>query len=101
MGYWKSDIKELAADDPKTQSLIRCHMRIDKDYTRDIITLDEKEALYVKSKNLYNAAQKNPNMSFEKFDEQLQSCNLYPKCNVVRKTRKRGRPKKNTEEVSQ
>ena len=101
MGYWKSDIKELAADDPKTQSLIRCHMRIDKDYTRDIITLDEKEALYVKSKNLYNAAQKNPNMSFEKFDEQLQSCNLYPKCNVVRKTRKRGRPKKNAEEVCQ
>ena len=42
-----------------------------------------------------------PNMSFEKFDEQLQSCNLYPKCNVVRKTRKRGRPKKNAEEVSQ
>lgn len=94
LGYHRNGIKELTADNPKAQSLHRCYLRIDKDYSRGIISEDEKKLLYRKAQDLYHEASIRSGTSNEAFEETLASKNLYALCNVERVTAPRGRPKK-------
>lgn len=93
LGYHFRGIKEVAVDNPKVQSLHRCYLRIDKDYSRGIITAEEKEILYAKAKDLHHEAKINPEISNDDFEKSLASKNLYPLCGVVRRTKPRGRPR--------
>lgn len=93
LGYHYKGVKETVADNPKAQSLNRCYKRIDKDLSRRIITAEEREILYAKAKDLYHHAKITPGISNEEFEKSLASGNLYPLCNVIRKTNPRGRPK--------
>ena len=93
LGYRRKGIKELQADNPKAQSLRRCYLRIDKDLSRGVITRQEKEKLYSMARDLYYDATVKSGTSNEEFEDQLASKNLYPLCNIVRKTNPRGRPK--------
>jgi hypothetical protein len=93
LGYHRKGIKELQADNPKAQSLRRCYLRIDKDLSRGVITRKEKEKIYRTAQDLYYDATTKSGTYNEEFEQQLASKNLYPLCNVVRKTKPRGRPK--------
>ena len=93
LGYHRKGIKELQADNPKAQSLRRCYLRIDKDFSRGVITQEEKYKLYRTAQDLYYDATVRSGTSNEEFEDQLASKNLYPMCDVVRKTKPRGRPK--------
>lgn len=93
LGYRKRGIKETVPDNPKAQSLKRCLVRIDKDCERKIITAEEKELLTKTAKDLYHHAITRSSVSYEEFEESLASKNLYSKCGVIRKTKRRGRPK--------
>lgn len=95
LGYHRKGIKELQADNPKAQSLHRCYLRIDKDLSRGVITRRDKEKLYRKAQDLYYDATVRSGTSNEDFENRLASKNLYPLCNVIRKTKPRGRPKSN------
>ena len=52
------------------------------------------QKLYDEVNNLYHEHNMYGLSTYEEFDELLQSKNLYPMFNVVRKTRPVGRPKK-------
>lgn len=95
LGYHRKGIKELQADNPKAQSLHRCYLRIDKDLSRGVITHRDKEKLYRKAQDLYYDATVRSGTSNEDFENNLASKKLYPLCNVIRKTKPRGRPKSN------
>ena len=94
LGYHYNGIKEAVQDNPKAQSLRRCLGRIEKDYSRGIISEEEKERLSDKARDLFHAARTKPGITNEEFEASLQSKNLYPLCNVQRVTKPRGRPKK-------
>ena len=84
LGYRIRGVKETAADSPLTQALSRCYQRIDKDKARGIITAEE----------LYHEARTQPGMPYEVFNESLATRNLYPLCDVQRKSKPVGRPRK-------
>ena len=96
MGYHLRGVKEVAADDPKTQSLAHCLQRLEKDLSRGVITVKEHEKLTRKAKDLYHEARLSPKMTYQAFEKSLDSKNLYRICNVIRKSKPRGRPKKET-----
>lgn len=96
MGYYLKGVKEIAADDPKTQSLVRCLKRLEKDLSRGTITVKEHGKLTRKAKDLYHEARLSPKMTYQSFEKSLESKNLYRVCNVIRKSKPRGRPKKET-----
>ena len=93
LGYHRKGIKELQADNPKAQSLRRCYLRIDKDLSRGVITHKEKDKLYRTAQDLYYDATTQSGTTNDEFEAQLASKNLYPMCDVVRRTKPRGRPK--------
>lgn len=93
LGYRKRGIKEIIADNPKAQSLQRCLDRIEKDCTRKIITAEEKEMLSQKARDMYHRAVTKSGVSNEDFEKTLATKELNPKCGVIRKTKRRGRPK--------
>ena len=93
LGYHLNGIKDAVGDDPKAQSLRRCKLRIDKDFSLGIISDKDRERLYRKARDLYHAARVRPGVSNEEFEESLASENLYPLCHVERHAKKRGRPK--------
>ncbi len=93
LGYRKRGIKETVPDNPKAQSLKRCLVRIEKDCERKIITPEEKELLTSTAKDMYHSATRRSGISNEEFEESLASKNLYSKCGVERKSKRRGRPK--------
>ena len=94
LGYHFKRIKEMADDNPRSQSLRRCFQRIDRDVSRNVITAEDKVVLYKKAKDLFHAAETEAGTSYESFEQMLQSENLYPLCGVVRKSKPRGRPKR-------
>lgn len=87
-------VKETAADSPLTQALSRCYQRIDKDKARGIITAEEQMRLRAKAEELYHEARTQPGMPYEAFNESLATKNLYPLCDVQRKSKPVGRPRK-------
>lgn len=93
LGYRKRGIKEIIADNPKAQSLQRCLDRIEKDCTRKIITAEDKELLNKTVRDMYHCAVTQPGISNDEFEKSLATNVLYPKCGVIRKTKRRGRPK--------
>lgn len=94
LGYHYNGIKEAVGDNPKAQSLRRCLARIEKDYSRGIISDEEKERLSDKARDMFHTAQTEAGISNEEFEESLQTKNLYPLCDVERLTNPRGRPAK-------
>lgn len=94
MGFRYRKQAEKKEDDPKAQSLQRCLRRIDQDVSRGIITDEERQKLRAKAKELFHQARIRSGTTNEEFETMLRSENLYPACNVIRKTRPRGRPKK-------
>ena len=93
LGYHRMGIKELTPDNPKAQSLKRCYQRIDKDCSRYIISVEDRDKLYAKAKELYFEATTGSGVSNDDFEAKLASKNLYALCGVVRKTKPRRRPK--------
>lgn len=94
MGYQKSRKKEQPEDDPKADSLRRCLNRIATDCYRNNITEEERDLLKAKARALYHEAKIRAGVTYEEFEKSLASANLYPLCNVVRKTNPVGHPKK-------
>lgn len=94
LGYHFKGIKEAAGDSPRANSLRRCCQRIDRDCSRGNITREEKKRLYKKAKDLFHQAETRPGSSYEDFEESLASKNLYPLCGVVRRSTRKGRPKR-------
>lgn len=94
LGYHFKRVKEMADDNPRSQSLRRCFQRIDRDVSRNAITAEDKVVLYKKAKDLFHAAETEAGTSYEAFEQMLQSENLYPLCGVVRRSKPRGRPKR-------
>lgn len=97
MGYRKSRRKEQPQDDPKADSLRRCLNRITQDCSRKIITAEERDRLKTKAHELYHEAKIRSGVTYEEFEKSLASGNLYPLCNVKRKSNPVGHPK--TEKV--
>ena len=94
IGRRRRGIKELRKDDPKSRALVRCLDRIDRDLSRGCITEADRETLRKKANDLFTSALRNSRMTADAFDKSLQSKALYPLCGVVRKSKPRGRPKK-------
>jgi hypothetical protein len=94
MGYRNRGIKEAAGDNPKHGSMQLAFGRIEKDYSRDIISEDDRDRLFSLVRDLYNEAMATSKYSNDEFDILLQTKNLYPMLQIVRKTKPRGRPKK-------
>lgn len=94
LGYSMRGIKEGAEDSPLTQALYRCFQRIDKDKTRGAITAEEREVLREKAKELYHEARVTAGTTYAAFNESLSKENLYPLCGVQRRSKPRGRPRK-------
>ena len=97
MGYRSRGVKETARDNPKHGSLLRALSRIEKDYSRKIITETERNDLFKLSRDLYNESMTSTKYNNDDFEELLQSEKLYTKLGIVRKTKPRGRPKKASE----
>ena len=93
MGYQRSRKKEQPEDDPKADSLRRCLNRITQDCSRNIITPEERDLLKAKANELYHEAKIRSGVTYEEFEKSLASRNLYPLCNVVKKSNPVGRPK--------
>ena len=96
LGYRLRGVKEEAEDSPLAQALYRCFQRIDKDRSRNVITAEERMLLREKAQELYHSARTKPRTSYEAFNASLSKENLYLLCGVQRKSRPRGRPKRNT-----
>ena len=96
LGYRLRRVKEEAEDSPLAQALYRCFQRIDKDRSRGNITAEERTLLREKAQELYHTARTKPGTSYEAFNTSLSTEELYPLCGVQRKSRPRGRPKRNT-----
>ena len=96
LGYRIRGVKEEAEDSPLAQALYRCFQRIDKDRSRGNITVEERTLLREKAQELYHTARTKPGTSYEAFNTSLSTEELYPLCGVKRKSRPRGRPKRNT-----
>ena len=96
LGYRLRGVKEDAEDSPLSQALYRCFQRIDKDRSRGNITAEERTLLREKAQELYHTARTKPGTSYEAFNTSLSTEELYPLCGVQRKSRPRGRPKRNT-----
>ena len=96
LGYRLRKVKEEAEDSPLAQALYRCFQRIDKDRSRGNITAEERTLLREKAQELYHTARTRPGTSYDAFDASLSAEKLYPLCGVQRKSRPRGRPKRNT-----
>lgn len=96
LGYRIRGVKEEAEDCPLAQALYRCFQRIDKDKSRGNITEKERELLREKAQELYHEARTKPGTSYDAFDASLSAGKLYPLCGVQRKSKPRGRPKRNT-----
>ena len=94
LGYHSNGIKELAGDNPKAQSLHRCHQRVDKDYYRGIISEEERDRLLRYADDLYYRATRKTGVSNEELEEQLSTRELYAACDVERVTAPKGRPKR-------
>ena len=94
LGYHFKRVKEMADDNPRSQSLRRCFQRIDRDVSRNVITAEDKVVLYKKAKDLFHVAETEAGTSYEAFEQMLQSENLYLLCGVVRRSKPRGRPKR-------
>ena len=94
LGYRMRGVKEAAGDDPRAASLRRLLMRLDKDLTKKAITYAEMERVIAKAKDLYHDAAIGSGVSFEDFEEHLQSENIYALCGIERRSKPRGRPKK-------
>lgn len=95
LGYRLRGVKEEAEDSPLAQALYRCFQRIDKDRSRDVITAEERMLLREKAQELYHSARTKPGTSYEAFNTSLSKEKLYPLCGVERKSKPRGRPKRN------
>ena len=95
MGDRSRGIKEEGEDRPLYQALSRCFQRIDKDKSRDNITAEERELLREKAQELYHTARTKPGTSYEVLNTSLSTEKLYPMCGVQRKSRPKGRPKRN------
>ena len=93
MGYQRSRKKEQPVDDPKADSLRRCLNRITQDCSRKIITPEERDLLKAKANDLYHEAKIRSGVTYEEFEKSLASRNLYPLCNVKRKSNPVGHPK--------
>ena len=93
MGYRSRGVKEAAADNPKHGSLLRALSRIEKDYSRGIVTAGERDALFRLARDLYNESMTSSRHGNEQFEGMMQSENLYLRLGVIRKTKPRGRPK--------
>lgn len=50
--------------------------------------------LHAKAEELYHEARTQPGMPYEAFNESLATKNLYPLCDVQRKSKPVGRPRK-------
>ena len=96
LGYRMRGVKEAAGDDPRAASLRRLLMRLDKDLAKKAITYAEMERVIAKAKDLYHDATIGSKVSFEDFEKQLKSENIYPLCGIERRSKPRGRPKKVT-----
>lgn len=90
------NIKELKKDDPRARSISRCFDRIDKDVSRRNIDPEKGEYLKDKVEELYYETKMSVGVSYDEFEEMLQTKNLYATYNVVRKSKPVGRPKKET-----
>ena len=95
LGYRLRGVKEEAEDSPLSQALYRCFQRIDKDKSRGNITAEERELLRERAQELYHEARTRPGTSYDAFNASLSKEKLYPLCGVQRKSRPRGRPKRN------
>lgn len=93
MGYQKSRKKEQPEDDPKADSLRRCLNRITQDCSRKRITPEERDRLKAKVDELFHEAKIRSGVTYEEFEKSLASENLYPLCNVIKKSNPVGRPK--------
>lgn len=96
LGYRLRRVKEEAEDSPLAQALYRCFQRIDKDRSRGNITAEERTLLREKAQELYHTVRTRPGTSYDAFDASLSAEKLYPLCGVQRKSKPRGRPKRNT-----
>ena len=94
LGYRLRGIKEDAGGSPLAQALYRCYQRIDKDRSRGVITAEERTKLREKAQELYHQARTKPGTTYEAFNTSLAAERLYPRCGVERKSRPRGRPKR-------
>lgn len=78
-----------------SQAFYRCFQRIDKDKSRGNIMAEERELLREKAQELYHTARTRPGTGYEAFNTSLSKEKLYPLCGVERKSKPRGRPKRN------
>ncbi len=93
LGYRQTGQKEKAKDDPMKQSLWRCYQRLNKDVSRDRLTSQERDVLYSTAQDLHFEARRDPQISFEEFDNMLATKELCRRCGIERKDGKAGKPK--------
>jgi hypothetical protein len=67
--------------------------RITQDCSRKRITPEERDLLKAKANELYHHVKIRSGVTYEEFEKSLVSENLYPLCNVIKKSNPVGRPK--------
>ena len=86
--------KELAKDIPKVRAKLAAFERITKDYRRGAITKEDARRTKDYVRDLLYDALRDKGFSLEEFERRIAPQTLYASCEIVRKAKPRGRPRK-------
>jgi len=86
--------KELAKNIPKVKAKLTAFSRITKDMQRGSITQEEARKAKDYIRDLLYDALRDPNVSVERFTEQIDAERVYHFCQITRLSKQRGRPPK-------
>ena len=86
--------KELAGDIPKVRAKLAAFERITKDYRRGAITKEDARRAKDYVRDLLYDALRDKDFSLEEFERRVAPQALYVSCEIIRKAKPRGRPRK-------
>jgi len=86
--------KELARDIPKLRIKLTAFERITKDMRREVITREEARIAKDTVRDALYDALRRSDMPLEQFEQTISSEAVYARCGITRKSKPRGRPKK-------
>ena len=86
--------KELTGDIPKVRAKLAAFERITKDYRRGVITKEDARQAKNYVRDLLYDALRDKDFSLEEFKRRIAPQALYASCEIVRKAKPRGRPRK-------
>lgn len=86
--------KELVKDIPKVRAKLAAFERVTKDYRRGIITKEDTRRAKDYVRDLLYDALRDKDFTLVEFERRISPQALYASCEIVRKAKPRGRPRK-------